>query len=67
MKIKVIITLLLVFFSYYKFNENNKIFSIPKSNDNTPPKIDSTIPKKYEEYIVSRPTIKINYSDESGV
>ncbi len=67
MKIKVIITLLLVFFSYYKFNENNKIFSISKSNDNTPPKINSTIPKKYEEYIVSRPTIKINYSDESGV
>ncbi len=36
-------------------------------NDKNPPIIENSIPKKYEQYIVSTPNIKINYKDESQV
>lgn len=63
---RIFLTLILTLFYLYKLGEIDNSFAILKLDDN-PPKIESTTPKKYEEYIVSRPTIKINYYDESGV
>ncbi len=35
--------------------------------DSSGPILTDISPKKYEQYIISKPTIKINYSDESGI
>ncbi|MGL4913931.1 MAG: CehA/McbA family metallohydrolase [Romboutsia sp.] len=49
-------------------NSNFKNKSIETiSEDSEPPSIEYTSPTKCQEYIVSKPTIKIGYSDVSGV
>ncbi|MGL5330381.1 MAG: CehA/McbA family metallohydrolase [Peptostreptococcaceae bacterium] len=47
-------------------NDNLKVLEVD-FEDTTPPSINYTLPYKCQEYIVSKPTIKIKYSDDSNI
>jgi hypothetical protein len=71
--ISLIILLTLVGFSKVSLTEFTKDSFLREKTleaatvDTNPPTINSTSPSKCEQYIVSKPTIKITYSDDSNI
>lgn len=67
-KLKIFLFLLFILSLFCNINlKKEKEICVVNENDVTSPQIFNVSPQKYEEYIVSRPTIKIYYKDESGI
>lgn len=55
-------------FNNINYHNRNDYNALKVNNiDNTPPSIKLISPSKFEEYIISKPTIKIEYFDESKI